>query len=103
LNRNEFERAFAHIREVETDIAESEAVVGSDRFLRIKYEDLCDRPNSVLEEIAEFSEISLNAQHDVPDRFPVSSVSKLSEADFEQLRAAQNRTSDDLREGTQDV
>ncbi len=71
---------------------------GEERFLDIRYDELCDNPNKILDNIGEFLAMRglvLSKRNSVPERFPFSTGQKVSDDDYarivETVRALQKQ------------
>jgi hypothetical protein len=89
------EQAVRQVRDIEETIEADARGCGPDRFLWVRYEDLCADPGSVLERIRSFvrdrSGFELKVRGSVPDRIPISERPRLDPGEYEALVAAVER------------
>jgi hypothetical protein len=83
-HRGVVERAVAQVIGVHADIGRDSAALGPDRFLTVRHEDLCARPEAVMAEVAAFLARTGGApadRHPLPDRFGGGGSRRLDDAD----------------------
>ena len=91
------EQVCAQVVELERDIREDQALIGTDRFMFVTYEGLCLEPQAVLDGLGEWygerAGVALDVRREIVERFDTRARPGVAPAEFEAIRVTLERLS----------
>jgi hypothetical protein len=97
------EQVCAQVVELERDIREDQALIGTDRFLFVTYEALCLEPQAVLDGLGEWyrerAGMALDVRRAIAQKFDTQARPGVAPAEFEAIRHTLERLSTGLAPG----